>query len=69
MIIIRECQKFQFKDAFSGLQRLKALWLFYVLYTRRQKTEYYNSVPAGTEFQNDHGCEARGVHFSLGPSA
>ena len=32
-------------------------------------TEYSNSVPAGTEFQNDHGCEARGVHFSLGPGA
>ena len=24
---------------------------------------------AGTEFQNDHECEARGIHFSLGPSA
>ncbi len=22
-------------------------------------TEYSNSVPAGTEFQNDHECEAR----------
>ena len=22
-------------------------------------TEYYNSVPAGIEFQNDHECEAR----------
>ena len=32
-------------------------------------TEYYNSLPAGIEFQNDHECEARGIHFSLGPSA
>ena len=32
-------------------------------------TEYYNSVPAGIEFQNNHECEARGIHFSLGPSA
>ena len=32
-------------------------------------TEYSYSVPAGTEFQNDHECEARGIHFSLGPSA
>ena len=24
-------------------------------------TEYYNSVPAGIEFQNDHECEARGI--------
>ena len=32
-------------------------------------TEYSNSVPAGIEFQNDHECEARGIHFSLGPSA
>ena len=23
-------------------------------------TEYSNSVPAGTEFQNDHECKARG---------
>ena len=32
-------------------------------------TEFSNSVPAGIEFQNDHECEARGMHFSLGPSA
>ena len=32
-------------------------------------TDYSNSVPAGIEFQNDHECEARGIHFSLGPSA
>ena len=28
-------------------------------------TDYSNYVPAGTEFQNDHECEARGIHFSL----
>ena len=32
-------------------------------------TEYSNSVQAGIEIQNDHECEARGIHFSLGPSA
>ena len=32
-------------------------------------TENSNSVPAGTEFQNDHEYEARGIHFRLGPSA
>ena len=32
-------------------------------------TEYSNSVPAGTEFQHDHECEARGIYFSLGPCA
>ena len=38
-----------------------------VVYTR--ETEYFNSVPVGTEFQNDHECEAQGIHSSLGPSA
>ena len=28
-----------------------------------------HSVPLGTEFKNDHECEARGINFSLGPSA
>ena len=32
-------------------------------------TEYSNSVPAVTEFQNDHEWKAQGIHFSLGLSA
>ena len=42
---------------------------FYMCFTPAARgSEYSNSVPAGTEFQNDHECEARGIHFSLGPS-
>ena len=26
-------------------------------------TKYYNSVPAGIEFQNDHECKARGQGY------
>ena len=50
--------------------KLSIYIMFYMCFTPDARgTEYSNSVPAGTEFQNDHECEARGIHFSLGPSA
>ena len=62
--------KFSYKLLYVIGFDLVSSWLhLYMCFTPDARgTEYYNSVPAGigTEFQNDHECEARGIHFSLG---
>ena len=57
------------ENIYLQVSKLRSTTVYMCFTPDARGTEYSNSVPAGTEFQNDHGCEARGVHFSLGPSA